>query len=881
MKKIVKITGIVFLSLLLILLILPFAFKGKITGIIQEQANKNLQAKVTFSDLSLSFFKNFPKVTASLENLTIAGVEPFEGDTLLTAKEISVAVNLSSLFSDEGITIKRIELVSPKILAKVLVDGRANWDITKPDSVPEKKDESSFVMQLEDVEIINGYVTYIDEEGGMKAELADWNGSFNGDVSAEKSVLKTKSIITSLTYTMGKLPVLVNAKLEGDVEIQADMKTSTYTFLNNKLKLNAVEASLNGWVQIPDSTKMIMDLKLNTEKVAFKDLLSLVPGLYVADFKDMKTSGNLTMAASVKGTMEGENYPAFDVKLAVDKGMFQYPSLPKSVTDININSHISSKGGSLDNTLVDISKFHFNMGGNPFDATAWVTTPMSDPNIKGTMNGKLNLGMIHEVYPLEKGTQLQGEIDANISAAGRMSYVEKGQYDKFTANGTLSVKGINYKSADMPEVAVKEARMNFSPKEVALTAFSMMIGKNDIQATGKLSNLFPYFMKDGILKGNLDITSSYLNVNDFMKEDSAAVKADSVPVLAFEVPKNLDLTMSASGNEVVYDKLSMKNVKGNLTVKDRRITINSLSANALGGKIGVNGYYEAINPKKPEVSFGLNLQTVSFAETFRTLDMAKSLAPIFENMQGNYSMKLNFNSALTEHMEPILSSLTGAGNLNSNSVKVSDVKALTLLASTLKNDALANLSPKDLNIPFSIGDGRVKTSPFTVQLGDTKLNLSGSTGIDKTIDYLLKVNLPASMARNGITSLEGTIGGTFTSPKIKLDAGALAKQAVAGLADKLLGRTTTDSAGNKTQVSAKENITAQAEEIRAKAKAAGDKLIAEAEKQGAQLVENAKNPLLKAGAKAVASKMKTEAEKKAAALNAQAEEQIKQLQGDK
>jgi hypothetical protein len=84
------------------------------------------------------------------------------------------------------------------------------------------------------------------------------------------------------------------------------------------------------------------------------------------------------------------------------------------------------------------------------------------------------------------------------------------------------------------------------------------------------------------------------------------------------------------------------------------------------------------------VAFGLDLQTVSFGETFKTLDMAKSLAPIFENMQGNYSMKLNFNSALTEHMEPILSSLTGEGKLNSNSVKVSDVKALSLLASTLK-----------------------------------------------------------------------------------------------------------------------------------------------------------------------------------------------------
>ena len=238
MKKSLKIAGIVILSLLLILLILPFAFKGKVAGIIQEQANKNLQAKVAFSDLSVSFFKNFPKVTATIENLSVAGVDVFEGDTLLKADEISVSVNLTSLFSDQGVNVKRIELISPRILAKVLSDGRANWDITIPDSTKQEQDESSFNLQLEDIQIANGYVTYIDQQGGVKAELADWNGNFNGDVSAEKSVLKTKSIITSLTYTMGNLPVLLNARLEGDMEIQADMKTSTYTFLNNKLIIN-------------------------------------------------------------------------------------------------------------------------------------------------------------------------------------------------------------------------------------------------------------------------------------------------------------------------------------------------------------------------------------------------------------------------------------------------------------------------------------------------------------------------------------------------------------------------------------------------------------------------------------------------------------------
>ena len=125
-KKGLKITGIVVLSFFILLLILPFAFKGKILDIVKNEANKMLEAKLEFSDLNLSFISHFPKATIGLENLSLVGVGDFSKDTLVSAKEIDIAVDILSLIGNDGIKIHHIILDKPAIRAVKLPDGRVN-----------------------------------------------------------------------------------------------------------------------------------------------------------------------------------------------------------------------------------------------------------------------------------------------------------------------------------------------------------------------------------------------------------------------------------------------------------------------------------------------------------------------------------------------------------------------------------------------------------------------------------------------------------------------------------------------------------------------------------------------------------------------------------
>ena len=105
MKKGLKITAIALGVLLLLMLILPFAFRGKIESIVKTEGNKMLNAQFDFRSLDISLFRNFPKASITLSDFWLRGVGEFENDTLVQAGEVVAAIDLLSLFGDSGYDI--------------------------------------------------------------------------------------------------------------------------------------------------------------------------------------------------------------------------------------------------------------------------------------------------------------------------------------------------------------------------------------------------------------------------------------------------------------------------------------------------------------------------------------------------------------------------------------------------------------------------------------------------------------------------------------------------------------------------------------------------------------------------------------------------------
>lgn len=889
MKRRTKKTAAVVLSVILLLVltfaVLPFVFKDKVMEIARRELNKRLTAEVNFRDLKISFIRNFPDASVSLRDLYIAGKDEFAGDTLLMSREVNVAVNLKSLFGDTGYEVKKVLINDSKVLAHVLKDGRANWDIFPEDTANVDTTESGFKFKLQDFNIARADVVYLSDSGNVAARMKNLNLNLNGDLTADSTLLSTNFTIDTLNFWNGGVHYASNLVVEFTADINAILSEDRYEFANNEMKINAIPLSLNGWVQMPDD-EIEMDLTLNTEQVDFKSLLSLIPAIYTNSFAGVKADGKVTVSGFAKGKYEGESYPAFDLQLGVENGKFQYPDLPKSVDNIQIAGHITNPGGSLDNTTVDLSKLNFRMGGNPFTSQLRIVNPVSDPDFNVKAQGKMNLALIKDVYPLEKGTELNGLLDMDVNAAGRMSYVEQNRYESFRFGGTLNVKDVLLKMKDLgQDVAVKNANLLFNDRYLNLTGISLKIGRNDLSANGKVENYLAYVLRDKTLKGDFNVNSTYLNITDFMGNEEEENDTSSMQII--KIPKNLDLALAGNFRELVYNKMNLKEANAVMRIADGELNIEKMNVNAFGGNMSLMGRYSSANPEQPALDFDLDLKQITFADIFAQVPSMQRFVPVFEKLAGRFNTKLSLSTLLQNNMMPVLVSVLSQGNFNAESVTLKeDVTALNELINSLKIDKIKGVNLKEIALAFNIRDGRLETKPFDLRFRDYNLNLGGSTGLDQTIAYAGNVKLPDKLNLGRFQNVGFKIGGTFQKPKIELDLKNTLNTLVEEQKQKALQKadsvkTKVLDKGRAEREKALQEAQKKADVLLEQAKRQGDRLINEAKVRGDSLVAKASNPIARELAKKGAAELVKQAQKQADNLNnkakAEADKMIQQV----
>lgn len=890
MKRFLKITATVVAVVLVVAIVTPLLLRGKIGDIVKREANAMLAARLDFEKLDISLLRNFPNASLNLKGLTLVGTDRFEGDTIVAARRITVVVNLMSLVGDEGFEVRKIILASPALHAHKLADGAVNWDVMKPSepadtTAAEEAAPSSFRLSVRDFRLTDAVIRYEDDSTGMELRTAPLSLRLSGDMSPESTQLDLDLLAGGVDFTQGGVPLLHDAELALDAEIDADLAEGRFTFSRNTLRLNAIEMRLDGWVQqVGDA--LAMDVSAGCSEVRFKDLLSLIPAFYKHEFRSLAASGELSMELWARGQMHGAQLPAFELKTEVHNGSFQYSSLPKAVTDINIAAKVSNAGGELDKTEVEISEFGLKMAGNSLSATGYATNLMSDPTFRATLSGRVDLGAIREVYPLEKGIDLAGRIAASMKLAGRMSDVESGRYERISASGSLVVEQLGLHVQQLPEVFIRRAAATISPQAMTLGEFGVTVGGSDLSATGQLTGYLGYLMRGEQLAGRLYVKSDLLDLNEIraaVPADAEAESADAekpaeeaaaAPAQAIVVPKNLNLSLNAELKKVLFEKMVITDIAGEMSVAGGTLSLDRLGLQLFGGKASASGRYStAADPAHPTLSLAASIAKASFPRTFEEIEAVRQLAPIFEKASGDYSLSIDMRTTLDAAMSPDLMSLTAQGEISSENVSVEGVEVFDKLADLLKNDKLRRIEARDLKIRFSIKDGRVTTEPFDLKMGDVNVNMSGTTGLDRTIDYTAKVTLPAGVG-GVLGAVNVGIGGTFTSPKITLGVQETVEQVVSNVVSEQIDNLTGGRGGLLS-----DDTQTRAAALREEAQRAGEKLVEAAETQRQKLVDAAakKGALAKIAAEAAGDALVDEAKKQSKALLEEAEKQIQKL----
>lgn len=882
-KKGLLIGGGIIVVLLAAMLIIPVLFKGKIKDAVLKLANENLKAKVEIEDFSLSLFRNFPNATLSLENTYILGVDSFAGDTLLSAKDLSVTINLKSLFSD-NYEVKNISLNEATVEVKFDKQGAFNWDITKDTSASQDTlatQDGNFNLALQDISVNKSIFKYIDLDSNMEADLFDINGKINGDFSASETTLNVKATSGELKFYMDNIAYLSKINVDAEAKVNANFDQMKFTFESSRLMLNELLTEIDGSFGFIGDDGYNFDLKLKAPSANFTQILSLVPAMYNDELKSIKTSGSVSLEAYIVGDYTESSLPNLNLLLMINDAMFQYPQLPKPVQDINLYLNVNGKPSGLDQLKVSVDKFGFRIDNNKFDGSFSSTPLANDQMIEAKINGKIDLGSIKDVYPLPDSIKLGGNVVANLNLKTTMSALEKEDFNKISASGSLILSDMQYHTSDMPNVDLKVVDVQFNAMSIDLNKLDIVVGKSDLQAEGKLQNALGYLFNNQTVKGNLSVKSSLLDLDEMMGEDKSSSTADTTSIAFSEIqlPTDIDFVASCNIASLKFNDIDMTNFSGKATIKDGNLTLSDAGAGILGGLATINGSYISNNGSTPTLNMDMSVTRVSFAETFQKISIIKKLAPIFEEITGNYSMNLSLSASLLDNTSDMLNTLNAKGTLLSNDFTLDANSTLKSLGSLLKTDKLDKVSAQDINLPFEIKDGTLTTRPFNLNLNNgIQLALEGSTKLNQTIDYKGTVTLPASLTNGMISKVPLTIVGSFTDPKVSIDTKSVATDALTNTIGNLVGAPKNED--GTTTLDLDEEKAKKIAELRQKADEQAEQLVQLAKEKSDLLVKNAgSNQLAQLAAKKAAEEAVKQAEKEAQKLRDAAEVEIKKLEG--
>ncbi|WP_289046048.1 AsmA family protein [uncultured Olleya sp.] len=761
MKKKLKIAGISLLILITLLIASPFIFQSQIKDMVRNYINENVNAKVAFDDVNLSFISSFPQANVTLDNLVITNFKPFANDTLSKVKVLSLDMSIKELFKnaeEDPIIVNSINIDDALVNLKTNAEGQVNWDIAKASSNTTTTTETSskgFAFDIENYSLNNSAFNYLDESTNTIFKISNLNHSGNGTFSGDVSELDTKTE-ANVTFSFDGTEYLSNNSIKLDALLDLDLTNSKYTFKDNKALINDLPLEFKGFVQLIEGGQNI-DISFENPGSTFKDFLAVIPKTYAKNLDNVDTSGNFKINGIVKGQATETTIPTLDINILSNNASFKFADLPKRVENISINAQIKNESGNVDDTYVNLNTLDFKIDQDQFKSSATIKNLTKNMLVDAHLDGVLNLGNINQAYPIELENELKGILKAKLNTSFDMNAIETNAYERIKNNGSIELSDFVFSSADIVNpININQASVNFNPGTITLDKFIASTGTTDLNATGTVNNLLGFLLSDQKLKGDFNLQSNTFKISDFMVEggSDAPVNQSAEPATALKIPAFLDCSITADAKTVYYDNLILKDVKGNLKIADEKAQLNNVSSSLFNGNLTLEGL---VDTKTEQPTFNMNVGAKNFdiTQSFNDLNLLQAIAPITKALQGKLNSTINLSGKLGQDFTPLLNSISGDAfaELLTTQIQPKNEQLFSLLENKLSFLDFSKLNLQDLKTKLSFDNGQVTVKPFDINYKDIKMTIDGSHTFNNTMDYKIIFDVPAKYLGSDVNSL--------------------------------------------------------------------------------------------------------------------------------
>ncbi|MDA3928876.1 MAG: hypothetical protein PF541_07930, partial [Prolixibacteraceae bacterium] len=288
MKKILSVSTSILLAIIVLLLVLPIVFKGKINTMVLQKANDSVSASITYSAYKLSLLKSFPDFTATFSDVSVVGVDEFERDTLIAFHSLSAQIDIISILKNEGIIIKEIELNGATVQLIINEAGSKNWAIetqkenrNKEDlkTEPVAKESKPIKLLLQNIALSDFNFTYWSKKGNYAFSIKETNATISGELEGMNTLLNIELETPSINLNYDSIDYIKNGSFKVETILLADLNDYDFKFKAGDTKINNLPLRIDGGFSMPGDS-MDFNIQFAVPEIDMNKLLTIIPEVY-------------------------------------------------------------------------------------------------------------------------------------------------------------------------------------------------------------------------------------------------------------------------------------------------------------------------------------------------------------------------------------------------------------------------------------------------------------------------------------------------------------------------------------------------------------------------------------------------------------------------
>jgi hypothetical protein len=773
-----------------------YFFKDEICGAIVDEINTNLKAKVSVSKVDLAFWGSFPNLSVDFKDVFIQDsyTKSTKKDTLLFTDRIRLKFNPLDIWN-EKYDVKEIDINPGTLQLKINGKGEPNYDIVKTTSSTKK---SNFKLKMKNVSFSSLRFSFQNKLSEQSYATFIKDLSLNGDFSDTEFTLNSTSHLLLHHARSGKIDLLSKIPIHFSIKIFVDKLKNTFEIPKATLFVANLPFDLKGKVTSTD-----LNFRIRSKNISLADAVNHIAHSSLQEVRKYRGKGIVQFDARIVGKTEATEAPETTCSFAIKDGSLTEPSIGLRIKNVQLEGHYSNKGG-IEKEFLNLRNFSFQTAGGPFSGNLRINR-FSAPIYKGKAKGHIDLSIAHRLLKVPGIEQLNGHarVNAQYHIESNENQRVDGGHTLHQCDGEISLKNVSLKrNEDKRRFHAVNGQIYLRGDELGMEDVSLKVDQSDIQMKGVFQNIVSFFQNNGKLDALVEVSSSYLDIQDLATETKSEEIRDGKHWI---MPVNLSGTVTLNAQEIKYEKHLFKRFKGTLQIAEHALHFSDVTVN--NAKADIRGSV-SIEEKSQEI-FTITTQIASdnieFKPLFKEWNNFEQDIISENNIDGKVHVTLDFtapfdlkNGVRKQQIRSIIHLKIMEGRLKevptfkaiTESLKTSSAKYV--LGKTNLHDfenKLRDLTFETLENTLIIRNGQLEIPSMMILSSALDMELVGTHGFDDKIDYRFafryrEVKTQKKQDEFGTIIDDGTgikiyirMSGTSDNPTIEWDKEAKKEQA--------------------------------------------------------------------------------------------------------